>query len=90
MRGGIAALEEVAKSTSTAAELASLVLMRAALKTYEADSLYSRWRDARVRLVYRRVALLLQSAVDSPFVTCDGGGGSDSCDCDARGAWRLC
>ncbi len=80
MRGGIAALEEVAKSTSTAAELASLVLMRAALKTYEADSLYSGWRDVRVRLVYRRVAFL-QSADDSPFVTCDGGGGSD-----ARGA----
>jgi hypothetical protein len=33
MRGGIVALEEVVKSTSTAAELASLVLMRAALKT---------------------------------------------------------
>ena len=36
MRGGIAALQEVVKSTSTAAELASLVLMRAALKTNEA------------------------------------------------------
>ena len=36
MRGGAAALEEVVKSNSTAAELASLVLMRAALKTDEA------------------------------------------------------
>lgn len=36
MRGGIAALQEVVKSTSPAAELFSLVLMRAALKTCEA------------------------------------------------------
>jgi len=36
MRGGAAALKEVVKSTSTAAEPASLVLMRAALKTNEA------------------------------------------------------